>query len=93
MGDGTDGTDGTCRAQFCKARCYRDAWPKGRQVGAQAQAAQAAGEVSKLAEVQEILEGRIFVTKLQGMKDSEPPWPFQFVYRTKKELMRYFFKL
>ena len=73
MGDGTDGTDGTCRAQFCKARCYRDAWPKGRQVGAQAQAAQAAGEVSKLAEVQEILEGRIFVTKLQGMKDSEPP--------------------
>ena len=63
-----DGTDGTCRAQFCNA------WPKGRQVGAQAaQAAQAAGEVSKLAEVQEILEGRIFVTKLQGMKDSEPP--------------------
>ena len=66
-----DGTDGTSRAQFCKARCYRDAWSKGRQVGAQA--AQAAGEVSKLAEVQEILEGRIFVTKLQGMKDSEPP--------------------
>ena len=66
--------DGNRRAQFCKPRCCRNAWPrhKARRQVAAAQADQAAAEVSEFAaDVQEILEGRIFVTQPAGMKDSD----------------------
>lgn len=51
-----------CRARFCNPGCYRDAWPKHKALCRPAGKPSDGGDAGESADIQEILEGKIFVT-------------------------------